>query len=201
MAARDRGNAILDASVALFARQGFAATTTRQVARAAGVSEALVFKHFPDKKALYRAILEARIAEAERAQPFDESLWKLTDEQFFFRIASNLLRRVETDDSFLRLLLRSGLEGHSLARDFHEARVVKVLAVLEKRVRQRQRKTGKGGIRPALAARLFHGMLLASLISRRVFREPVIAKQPVDEWARTVVRAFLNGIDAPPRRA
>ncbi len=48
--------AILDAALPLFARKGFAATTTREIAQAAGVSEALIFKHFPSKASLYEAI-------------------------------------------------------------------------------------------------------------------------------------------------
>ena len=48
---------IVEAAKPLFARHGFAGTTTRQIARAAGVSEALVFQHFPSKAALYREIL------------------------------------------------------------------------------------------------------------------------------------------------
>jgi AcrR family transcriptional regulator len=42
----------------LFARKGFAGTTTKEIAEAAGVSEALVFKHFPSKAALYEEILQ-----------------------------------------------------------------------------------------------------------------------------------------------
>lgn len=51
-----RKRAILDAALPLFARKGFAATTTREIAQAAGVSEALIFKHFPSKASLYEAI-------------------------------------------------------------------------------------------------------------------------------------------------
>ncbi|WP_372400014.1 helix-turn-helix domain-containing protein [Azospirillum sp. HJ39] len=51
-----RKRAILDAALPLFARKGFAATTTREIAQAAGVSEALIFKHFPTKASLYEAI-------------------------------------------------------------------------------------------------------------------------------------------------
>ena len=53
----ERRVAIVDAAKPLFARHGFAGTTTRQIARAAGVSEALLFQHFPSKAALYREIL------------------------------------------------------------------------------------------------------------------------------------------------
>ncbi|PWC37773.1 TetR/AcrR family transcriptional regulator [Azospirillum sp. TSO35-2] len=47
---------ILDAALPLFAQKGFAATTTKEIAQAAGVSEALIFKHFPTKASLYEAI-------------------------------------------------------------------------------------------------------------------------------------------------
>jgi TetR/AcrR family transcriptional regulator, transcriptional repressor of aconitase len=53
----ERRRAIVEAAVPLFARKGFAGTTTRELAAAAGVSEALLFKHFPSKQSLYREIL------------------------------------------------------------------------------------------------------------------------------------------------
>ncbi len=53
----DRRRAIVDAAEPLFARKGFAGTTTRELAAAAGVSEALLFRHFPSKQSLYREIL------------------------------------------------------------------------------------------------------------------------------------------------
>src|SRR5436190_5279409 len=54
----ERRKAIVAAAVPLFARKGFAGTTTRELAEAAGISEALLFKHFPSKQLLYREILQ-----------------------------------------------------------------------------------------------------------------------------------------------
>ncbi len=56
MSAKDRKQAIVMAALPLFARQGYAETTTRDLAKAAGVSEPLLYKHFPSKDALYREI-------------------------------------------------------------------------------------------------------------------------------------------------
>src|ERR1700685_2572547 len=53
----ERRRAIVLAAVPLFANNGFAGTTTRELAAAAGVSEALLFRHFPSKQSLYREIL------------------------------------------------------------------------------------------------------------------------------------------------
>jgi len=55
--AGQRRAAIVDAALPLFARKGFAGTTTKELAVAAGVSEALLYKHFPTKRAIYDEIL------------------------------------------------------------------------------------------------------------------------------------------------
>jgi AcrR family transcriptional regulator len=52
-----RRQLILGAAKRCFARNGFAGTTTKSVATAAAISEALLFKHFPSKAALYAEIL------------------------------------------------------------------------------------------------------------------------------------------------
>jgi AcrR family transcriptional regulator len=52
----ERKEAIVKAVLPVFARQGFANTTTKQLAGAAGVSEALLYKHFPSKESLYAEI-------------------------------------------------------------------------------------------------------------------------------------------------
>src|ERR1700719_3677445 len=54
----ERRKAIVAAAVPLFARKGFAGTTTRELAEAAGISEALLFRHFPSKQSLYRELLQ-----------------------------------------------------------------------------------------------------------------------------------------------
>ena len=57
--AEQRRQAIVDAVRSLFSEKGFHASKTRELAKAAGVSEALIYKHFPSKQTLYAAMLEA----------------------------------------------------------------------------------------------------------------------------------------------
>ena len=49
---------ILRAALQLFAQEGFHATSTSKVAKKAGVSEGLIFRHFGNKEGLLYAILE-----------------------------------------------------------------------------------------------------------------------------------------------
>ncbi len=53
MSSEERRADIIKAVRKVFADKGFDGTTTRELAKAAGVSEALLFKHFPNKEALF----------------------------------------------------------------------------------------------------------------------------------------------------
>ncbi len=67
LSADERHADIVRAVRRVFAEKGFHGTTTRELARAAGVSEALLFKHFPTKEALYEGMQEAWKREMENA--------------------------------------------------------------------------------------------------------------------------------------
>lgn len=58
MNARER---ILDAAAEVLRAHGIAATTTRAIARAAGCSEGLLYKHFADKHEIFLAVLSERM--------------------------------------------------------------------------------------------------------------------------------------------
>ncbi|WP_420577257.1 TetR/AcrR family transcriptional regulator [Ekhidna sp.] len=49
---------ILNAALKLFAEEGFRSTSTSKVAKAAGVSEGLIFRHFTNKEGLLQAIIQ-----------------------------------------------------------------------------------------------------------------------------------------------
>ena len=61
-----RRASIIAAARAVFARHGLEGARTQQIARAAGVSEALLFRHFPTKTHLYRAVLREVIIDQNR---------------------------------------------------------------------------------------------------------------------------------------
>src|SRR5215470_10776205 len=74
LSSEERRAAIIQAVRRVFAEKGFDGTTTRELARAAGVSEALLFKHFPNKEALYSAM---QLSCCHAQDPALERLWSL----------------------------------------------------------------------------------------------------------------------------
>jgi AcrR family transcriptional regulator len=66
---------VLDAALELFSRQGYKATSVREIAEAAGVSTGNVYHHFPDKEAIFNTLIEEfwKISETPR-YPFTRAL-------------------------------------------------------------------------------------------------------------------------------
>ena len=60
--ATERRQQILAAARTLFAERGFHATTTRDLAAAADINDALIYRYFPDKQAILAALIDEAIA-------------------------------------------------------------------------------------------------------------------------------------------
>lgn len=60
MSAEDRRAQIIESARRVFAERGFAASRTRDLAAAAGVNEAMLYRHFPSKEELFEvSVLES----------------------------------------------------------------------------------------------------------------------------------------------
>jgi AcrR family transcriptional regulator len=58
LSAEERRQALVDAALRVFHTTSYAGATTAEIAREAGVSEPILYRHFPSKRALYVACLE-----------------------------------------------------------------------------------------------------------------------------------------------
>jgi AcrR family transcriptional regulator len=102
---------ILEVAGELFARQGFEATTTRDVARAAGIAAGTLFNYFPSKE----AIVEHWIAEAY-APPCEPAEPRSLEEELFAHVAA-LLRRLGPYRKHLPAVLETTFSPLATARD------------------------------------------------------------------------------------
>jgi AcrR family transcriptional regulator len=121
----ERRAAIIRAVRMVFAENGFHGTTTRELAEAADVSEALLFKHFPNKEALFTAMQqsccnEQDLVRAERLRAMEPSASTLVLITHFMvsRIVAGGGARDDERVIQNRLMLRSLTEDGEFARLF-----------------------------------------------------------------------------------
>jgi AcrR family transcriptional regulator len=195
-----RRQQILDNALPLFARHGFAGTTTKRIADAAGISEALLFKHFPTKSAVYAAIL-ADVCEADpgltqlRALPPSTGTLVLFVRGMVNRFLSVGGPLCEEPNQKLRLTLSSHLEDGEFAQilfDKIERLVTPVFTdSLAKAIAAGDAKPSEASLRDLF---WFAHHTLCMLAATRLPQVPPLTYPPVADLVREVSEYVLRGI-------
>jgi AcrR family transcriptional regulator len=125
-----RKDSIVQAAMPLFARKGFKGTTTKDIARCAEVSEALIYKHFPTKELLFQEIqANCCLKFTELAALFNT----IEDSLSGLRMVVQVMAEVILDEGasagpsqdrriFHRLMLQSVIDDGDFAREFFRQR-------------------------------------------------------------------------------
>ena len=118
MAATDRKHQLLETALDVFSRRGFEGATTKEIAAAAGVAEAVIFRHFPTKQALYTEVLDYKLQSGALSPwlaDIQACMDRDDDEGLFRTILSHMLESFREGARFERMMLFAALEGHELA--------------------------------------------------------------------------------------
>ena len=204
MSAEDRRLQILRVAVSLFSQKGFGGTTTKEIALAAGVSEAMVFRHYATKQELYTAILDHKACSGDAMNPeamVAEALKQKDDRGVFERLALGALEHHECDPEFQRLLLHSALEGHELSEMFFEKFLRRVYELLGGYIAERQRDGAMVKIDPAIVVRAFIGMIIHHSLNNNLW-DPKrrLLKISNEDAAKHFTDILLNGISMGDKR-
>lgn len=184
----------MEVAASLFAKKGFNRTTTKELARQAGVSEAMIFKHFSSKEKLYSSILDLKARQADPLTDIKEAAANQDDQAIFEGLAKHYFFRVEKDPDFIRLLLFSALEHHKLADSFVNNHVLRIHQFLSQYIEGRIAQGTFRKVDPLTAARSFIGMVSHHLLSQEVFGMKKGFWPEKDEAISTFVTIFLKGI-------
>src|SRR6516162_9159529 len=115
MAGIDRKHQLLETALDVFSRQGYEGATTKEIAAAAGVAEAVIFRHFPSKQALYTEVLDYKL-QSGALNPWLADMQALMDHDddvgLFRTIITHMLESFRRDTRFERMILFAALEGH-----------------------------------------------------------------------------------------
>jgi AcrR family transcriptional regulator len=162
-----RREQILQREVDLFSKRGFNGTTKKEIAKAAGVSEDIIFRHFATKDELYGAILHSKSCQDgmhrfpwEGNEVLQTAIRERDDFAVFYNIALQAMNNHQNDVAFMRLLFYSALEEHQLADRFFGEFVSQVYGFIGEYIRERQHEDAMRDVEPRVVVRAFLGMLI-----------------------------------------
>ncbi len=188
-----RRTQILEAAKKVFARKGYYGATMGDVAREAGVSYGVPYWYFPNKMALFEALMEAeaealkeRIARAVTATPNPLERLRIGLEE--------TLRFFDEDQSVARLLFR---DAYALGPSF-EKKLVEIYGRFVRLIRHDLEHAAKRGLLRPLDLDLA-AYMIAALLGQLAFRRLTAVEQavPVEEIAGAALDFILRGITQP----
>jgi AcrR family transcriptional regulator len=195
--APDRKKQLLEIAMKLFSDQGFDGTTTREIAEAAGVNEALIFRHFRTKEDLFWAVLSDRVERRGRNRRIRELAKSEGDfREVLVAIAETLLDRTDDDAAVTRLLFYSALRNRELSHRFFRTYGQEKFETLADHIRVGIAAGRLREVNPAIAARSFLGMIVYHYLVEEVFGVPHAQALSTRELAEELVSIFIEGISA-----
>jgi AcrR family transcriptional regulator len=110
---------ILDASLRLFSEKGFARTSVRDIAQAAGITDAAIYYHFASKRGLFEALIDERgvtdvLGQLERAEVTGEPVETLHS------LAVNALAFVYRNRDLMKVLMIEAMADDPVATEEYQ---------------------------------------------------------------------------------
>jgi len=202
MPADARREQILQTAVNLFSQRGFKGTTTKEIAKAAGVSEAIIFRHFATKDELYGAILDSKSCRDglhrfpwESNEVLQEAIRTKDDYAVFYNLALHAMNNHQKDEPFMRLLFYSALEEHELADRFFGEFITQIYGFIGEYVSERQADGVIRDVNPRVVVRAFLGMLIHHSLNNLLWdKQRRLLDISNEEAARNFAEIVLRGV-------
>ena len=194
------GERILNAATPLFLSHGYGATSIEAVARRARISKRTFYHRFPDKPALFVAVVH-RIIEGLRP-PADMPPLEGDLREVLRRLAGLILHAALSPQAIAlnRMIVAESGRFPQLAAvttGATEEAIRLIVGILEGEVRAKRLALAN----PTFAAQQFLYMIIALPQRRAMGFGAPMASAEIDAWAGDVVNLFLNGCRGRPRSA
>jgi TetR/AcrR family fatty acid metabolism transcriptional regulator len=186
-----RRNQILDAAAAVFAEKGFHRATTKEIARAAGVSEGTIYNYFDSKADLLIGIM-TRLAELET---LDEELMGALQgdvHDFFIAMFRHRMGRIQQGQEMLQAVLPEVMVNPELRERFYQQYVLRIATLLEQYLRARIELGHIRSVDVPLAVRTVQGMFVGLLLLRILGDEPL--RSGWDELPEVLATLIFDGL-------
>jgi AcrR family transcriptional regulator len=191
-----RREQILETALKLFAERGFDATSTRQIAKEAGIAEGLIFHYFPTKASLLTAVLQDRLegrrAFRTRLRPLLDDAGRRPAPEVLGAVASGWLATLRRDEEII-VVLFTAAQTNSEVRQAWQGLIREGTQLLTGYLAAR---VEAGELRKDLpletAATMFVSSLMVFFLTRRHLPEPEWREQS-EVYARQLISVWLDG--------
>jgi AcrR family transcriptional regulator len=189
---------LVEAAVQLFARHGFKATTTREIAQLADLNEATLFRYFPRKPDLFLAALESDLSRIKLSRDLEMSVAGDEDPATVLpKIVTFVLHVLVAQPELQHLLHVAAFElpGSSTVISDYLGPIFDRLCAYFKRGAE---KHTMRNVDPTLATLGLVGIVAAHQSLRDLFTRERLTHPELEPAIAAYVNLYLHGLQPPP---
>lgn len=191
----ERREQLVRKAASLFAEQGFECTTTKGIADAAGISEAVIYQHFNTKDELYDAAIEYYIAKVENLLQETNALEQPDLRSMLRTLSIHWLGFAEENVCFTRMMLYSGLQDHQFSCRFFNAISLPVIEAIKERIEAGKREGWvRDSVLPMESTFAFMAAMVMLNLTRNLMKIEPFLKINVEEFIDNAIDIFIRGI-------
>ena len=191
-----RKNLILEQATLLFSNHGFDGTSVRTIARASGITEAAIYRHFESKTQLYEEVIRSKAGSLDIIRRLEGAPVAEGVEGLLSQVAHQILNLAADDPQLMRLMFQNSLEqGRFSSLLFKEVRLPFVQFLNE----QLERLIAEGTVRdvdPFITSRCFVGMVMDCALSIGVWAKMMDSQIEATDVVCNNVPIFARGLMA-----
>lgn len=188
----DTHTRILQAALRLFAKRGYDGTTTKDLAKSAGVAEGTLFRHFSNKKAI---LIE--VATAGWVDILTDLLTELS-EMGSYKAVSQVMRRrmlkMSHNSDLMRVCFVEAQYHPELQESIQTEVISKMTDVAEAFFETAMSKGIYRQMNPKIVAKVFLGIFAIAGFSEQTIIDPEASPQAMQEMAEGISDIFLRGV-------
>lgn len=200
--AEARRDEVLDAALALFIKQGYAATRVEDIAANAGISKGTVYLYFESKEALMEGLIDRALSPvALKALSALDAVG--LDPQMAIKTVGVLVAERLTDpkvSAIPKLILRESTQFPELAQMYRREVIDKVLPPMTKLIRSNIQKGRFRDVDPELTIRSIIGPVIAHMLIAEVFGIVPEGGIRMDRLVANHIDILFNGLSVNPER-
>ncbi len=193
---RDTREKILDAGLRLFSKKGFLGTTTKEIAKKAGVAELTLFRHFSSKERLF----EEMVRNYTFLPALKDLLPEIKDLDYdnaLYEIARRFLARLSERTELIKIMHSEIHLYPAKVKEIYHNIIDEIFKTLASYFRELQEKGLLRGFQPELGARAFLGMLFSHFNAQEIMMRKQHMPADTEEVIRQYVDLFVRGTLAP----
>ncbi|MCX5885004.1 MAG: TetR/AcrR family transcriptional regulator [Proteobacteria bacterium] len=183
---------ILKTGLKLFSKKGYLGTTTKEIARDAGIAEVTLFRHFPSKEKLFEEVINTYSFLPALKELLPE-IEKLPYEDGLRVIARNFLNTLALRKNLIRIMHSEIPQYPETIQKIYHALIDEILKTLASYFSEMQKRGILRMFDTELSARAFLGMFLSYFNARHFLMRKKYQNSDTNMVIREYVSLFTLG--------